>query len=200
MRILSLALCVLSIAPVSAIQDIGSVVTNQYFGLEVGANHLEMTNNNKGQKVGYAAGAKYGFDFNNGVRVEFAGKYRKNVKSTKYTLGETDIVLSKEYSSNYSWSYMANLIYDMHQLTTKTFIPYLGVGVGYCQNTQHNKIKYPVTSNTDKLKDNRFAYQGIVGARYALNVDYSTALEYQYFCGQSHAKHHNVSLSLNRHF
>lgn len=191
MKLLSLALCLLAIAPLSA---------SQYMGLEMGINHLEMTNSEKGQKVGVAGGVKYGFDFDNGVRIEVAGKYRHNEKSTRYNFADTDVVFSKSYTAHRSWSYMANLIYDMHQLTVKTFIPYVGVGVGYCQNTAHNKVKFAEITHSDKLKDNRFAYQGIVGARYALNLDYSTAIEYQYFCGQSHAKHHTVNLSLNRHF
>jgi len=191
MKLLSLALCVLAIAPLSA---------SQYVGLEFGANHVELTDQDKNPKIGYIAGVKYGYDFDNGVRVELASHYRKNVKSTQYIMGDEDQILSKHHKSLHSWSYMANCLYDITQISVKTFVPYVGIGVGYCQNTEHNTVKYDKTERADKLKDNRFAYQGIIGARYALNPDYSSSIEYQYFCGQSHAKHHTVNLSLNRHF
>lgn len=191
MKLLSLALCILAIAPLSA---------NQYIGLEFGANHIELTNQDKGLKVGYIAGVKYGYDFDNSVRVEVSSHYRKNVKSTQYVVGDEDQVLSKSYKGLHSWSYMVNCLYDIHQISAKSFVPYIGLGMGYCQNTEHNKVKLGDIAHSDKLKDNRFAYQGIVGARYGLNADYSTGIEYQYFIGQSHAKHHTVNLSLNRHF
>ncbi len=191
MKLLSLALFILAIAPLSA---------SQYIGIELGTNHLELTNQSSGLKVGYIAGAKFGYIFDSGIRLEATGHYRRNVRSTKYTFGDTDVVVSKNYQQYHSWSYMVNCLYDLNKIAVNAIVPYVGVGGGYAQNTQHDKQKFDTTKKSDKLKDGRFAYQGIVGAKYYLNADYSSALEYKYFCGQSHAKDHTVSLSLNRHF
>ncbi len=179
----------------------GSLSAAQYAGIELGTDHLELTNrSHTGMKVGYKAAVKFGYIFGNGIRTEAEVAYRKNHVRTKYNMGDADTVVSKEYSNYHSWSYMVNMLYDINQLATRDIIPYLGVGVGYCQNTDHNKIKSNTADRQDKLKDDRFAYQGIVGLKYAINADYATALEYQYFCGQSHAKAHSVGLSLIRTF
>lgn len=172
-----------------------------YVAVELGTQHLELTNQSlSGLKVGYKAGVKIGYIFGNGFRSELEVTYRKNHVRTKYNMGDTDVVMSKEYNNFNSLGYMVNALYDVNQLATKDIIPYIGVGVGYCQNTNQNKIKYDSVTKEDKLRDNRFAYQGIVGMKYAIDADYATALEYHYFCGQSHAKAHSVGLSLIRSF
>jgi opacity protein-like surface antigen len=173
--------------------------TYQYFGVDIGVNNLEPTNSsNKGLKVGSLGGIKYGYAFNSGIRAEAEIVYRFNTFRTKYNMAGTDIVLSKEYNRFHSWSFMANCIYDIMQLQTQEITPYIGAGVGYCQNTEKHKIKTNFRSTEDKLKDNRFAYQGIVGVRYAINATMGTALEYNYFCGKNHAKSHSVRMSFNR--
>jgi len=177
-----------------------NVFSGQYVGLNAGIDSLHLTSGKtQGLKTGYKAGLNYGYVFGNGVRSEVECTYDKNNYKTKYVV-ENDNVVSKEYNNIHSWAYMVNVLYDLKQLAVKEVTPYFGIGVGYCQNTQHNKIKYDSTTNEDKLKDNRFAYQAILGLKYAINTDYSTALEYHYFCGQSHAKSHRLGLSIIRSF
>jgi opacity protein-like surface antigen len=177
------------------------IFASQYFGIDLGINNIEPTNSsNRGLKVGTLGGIKYGFIFESGIRAEIEVAYRYNTFRTKYNMGNTDIVLSKEYNRFHSWSYMLNGLYDIAQLQTQQLTPYIGVGVGYCQNTEKHKIKTNFKSTEDKLKDSRFAYQGIVGVKYTINPEMGTALEYNYFCGKTHAKSHSVRMSLHRMF
>lgn len=186
------ALFILATAPALA---------SQYVAVEFGTNHMELTDrSDSGLKVGYKGAVKVGYIFSNGVRTEVEGSYRRNDFKTLYTFSDKDEVSSKEHRHIHSWSYMANVLYDIAALSFQGATPYFGAGVGYAQNTEHNKIQFNQETNKDKLRDNRFAYQAIGGVKYALNENYAAALEYQYHCGQSHAKAHSVGLSLIRHF
>jgi opacity protein-like surface antigen len=193
MKLLSLiTIFIISVSPVFA---------GQYVALDVGTSDLNLTNvSHSGLKVGLKAGIKYGYTFENGFRPEFECSYRKNNYSTKYSVGDQDLTVSKEYNNFHSWCYMMNGFYDLSNLSVSDIVPYLGVGVGYCQSVQHKKLRQIIGSNSSKLRDSRFAYQGIVGAKFAINEIYSTAVEYHYFCGQEHAKSHSVELALVRNF
>lgn len=193
MKLLSLlAVFTLSLSPVFA---------TQYVGVHLGTDNMNLTNvSHSGLKIGYKAGVKYGYVFENGFRPEFECSYRESNFSTKYDIGIEDQVYSKEYNNFHSWSYMVNGFYDLGQLSVKQIVPYLGVGIGYCQNVQHKKVRFNNSSNESKFRDNRFAYQGVIGAKYALDEVYSTTVEYHYFCGQAHAKSHSVELALVRNF
>ncbi len=193
MRILKLIACfMLASAPVLAVQ---------YAAAEFGTTSMELTNrSDSGLKIGYKGAFKYGYLFGNGIRTEFEVSYRRNDFKTVYEVGAADQLISKEHRNFHSWSYMANALFDVASLSYQAFTPYFGVGVGYAQNTEHNKISFETETNREKLRDNRFAYQAIGGIKYALDETYSAAIQYQYFCGQSHAKAHSVGLSLIRHF
>jgi opacity protein-like surface antigen len=184
------------LAPVVHIQN-----PHQYFGIIGGTNHCELTKeSNHGMKVGVNAGVKYGYIFGNGFRVEGEVAYRHNSFSTKYNVANLDILESKEYNHKHSWSYMANGFFDLANLQVGSIIPYVGAGIGYCQNTEKKKMKFADITNEEKTKDNRFAYQGIIGAKYQINADYSAGLEYHYFVGKSHAKEHSVGMIIARNF
>jgi opacity protein-like surface antigen len=188
-----LAVFTLSISPMFA---------SQYVGVQLGTDNMNLTNvSHSGLKIGYKAGMKYGYVFENGFRPEFECSYRKSNYSTKYAVGPEDQVFSKEYNNFHSWSYMVNGFYDLGQLAVKQVVPYLGIGVGYCQNVEHKKMRFSRgNSISSKFRDNRFAYQGIAGVKYALDDVYSTNVEYHYFCGKAHAKSHSVELALVRNF
>lgn len=172
----------------------------QYVGINAGTNHLVQTNKSTGPKTGMHLGGKYGYMFESGVRCEAEMIYRKNDYQTVYTIIDKDQVGSKEHNSSHSWSYMANVIYDIFALRTSDLVPYFGAGVGYCQNTEKNKIKYNDITKEDKLKDNRIAYQLIGGAKYKINDEYTAGAEYHYFVGKSHAKEHSVHVTVMRAF
>ena len=172
----------------------------QYFGIDAGINHLELTNeSDSGLKVGMRAGAKWGYIFDSGLRGEVELAYRINHFKTRYVLASEDQLKSKSYRSMHSWSYMINVLYDVKQLQVASVIPYVGLGIGYAQNTEKLKFKGDATHET-KERDNRFAYQAIIGAKYPINDTLSAGLEYHYFCGQSHAKDHSVGMTLVRTF
>lgn len=185
------ALCTVLISPIFA---------SQYAGLNVGTNNSLLTRESHNPKIGYQIGAKYGYFLGNGFRTEFSLGYKKNNFKTKYTMDSKDDIQSKEYRSMYAISYMLNGFYDFVQLKVMDVTPYLGVGLGYSQNSEKNKLKTDTNTQTDKFRDNRFAYQAIAGVKYDINADYSTAVEYHYCCSRSHAKDHSVDISVLRSF
>jgi opacity protein-like surface antigen len=173
----------------------------QYLGMAVGTDYCFLTNSsNSGLKVGIKAGLIYGYYFESGFRGELEVSFRKNSFRTKYNAKKDDLIISKVYRSMHSWTYMANLLYDINRLTYRTIVPYVGIGIGYCQFTDKNKYKSDTEVNVEKEKDDRFVYQGIVGARYSINPEVEAGIQYQYFCGQSHAKNHSITLSMIRNF
>lgn len=171
----------------------------QYVGLNLGTDYTFLTNkNDEGLKIGYKAGMTYGYALDSGIRAEIEVAYRKNSFRTKYDL-IGDATTGRSYHSMHSWSYMANVLYDIKQLNTYSVIPYVGLGVGYCQDTE--KLKYKADAVTEsKMRDDRFAYQAIAGLKYPVNEIVTLGLEYHYFCGRAHAKDHNVELALVRSF
>ena len=194
-RLLALIFATMSLTPVYA---------TQYFGFDLGINNCYLTSeSNKGMKNGIKSGIKYGYLFNTGIRTEAEVAYRVNHFKTIYNEASTDVISSKEYRSKHSWAYMLNIMYDIAQISTYDIVPYIGAGMGYCANTEKKKIKYENSQNEtheEKLKENRFSYQGIVGVKYALNQSVSTSLEYSYFTGKSHQKDHSISVFIYRGF
>jgi len=171
----------------------------QYVGVKLGTDYTFLTNkNDEGLKVGYKAGMNYGYALDSGIRAEVEMNYRKNSFKTKYVL-ENDETKSRSYHSMHSWAYMVNVLYDINKLDTYNVIPYIGVGVGYCQNTEKFKFK-AVDITESKERDDRFAYQAIAGVKYAVNENIAIGMEYNYFCGRSHAKDHNIGLTVIRNF
>jgi opacity protein-like surface antigen len=173
----------------------------QYVGVNVGTDYCFLTNkSNSGLKVGIKAGMTYGYYFDSGFRGELEVSYRKNSFRTKYNSKKDDALVSKEYNGMHSWAYLGNMFYDLNQLTYQQIVPYVGIGVGYGQFTDKIKYKSDSKVNVEKQRDDRFVYQGIAGARYAINENVFAALEYKYFCGKAHAKDHSIALSLIRNF
>lgn len=180
---------------------IGSVCAGQYVGLNAGLNNMVITKgSHDGLKVGCKAGFTYGMTFDSGLRTEFECSYASNNFRTKYVSGADDKLVSRSYNNNHSWSYMINGLYDLNQLQVMSVFPYVGIGCGYCQNTQHLKVKTDADSHSYKVKDDCFAYQAIGGVKYPINDQYAAAVEYHYFAGKEHAKDHSVGLHLIRNF
>jgi OmpA-OmpF porin, OOP family len=191
-KLLSLIFATISITPIFAAQ---------YAGVEIGLNHAILTNHSDTDlKTGMSGSVKYGYCFESGIRAEAQAIYRTNRFKTIYNFAEKDQILSKEYNSHHSWAYMLNVLYDVKPLQTYDIVPYLGLGVGYCQNTENHKLKFDDHSIQDKLKDNRFAYQGIVGAKYGIQDNIVTGMEYRYFTGNNHKKDHSIAMFVLRTF
>lgn len=192
MRILTLILAFLVI--------VSTANAGQYIGLGFGTNDKRLTNENHNPKIGYKLDAVYGFRYDNHLRTELAVTYNKNEFKTQHNLKDIDVLVSKEYRSFHSWSYMANLLFDVNPLSIDSFTPYIGIGVGYCESTEKAKIKYADISYKDMVRDGRFAYQGMIGLSHPIDQFYTASIEYKYNVGQSHAKNHSFGLSLLRSF
>ena len=177
-----------------------SLIAAQYVGINGGTDYPYRTNeSNSGQKVGYKVGAMYGYDWGNNLRTEAELAYRHAERSTRYVEKE-DRIESKEHRSNHSLALMVNAIYDINQLTWYNISPYVGVGIGYCQNTEKSKLQTEKYTNEEKERDDRFAWQGIVGFKYPFAEKMSLSAQYNYFCASEHAKHHGFSLIVIRSF
>jgi len=173
-----------------------SLSASQYVSFHGGTDYGFKTDvSNSGQKVGFKAGVTYGYGFSENLRGELEISYRQSHKRTVYD-EQND---SKQFQSNYSWAYMANIIYDIAQLNFKTVTPYVGLGAGYCKNVDHQKVK-AIEVISEKFRDNRIAYQLIVGGKYPIDENYSISADYKYFIGQQHKKNHSVNLGLARNF
>ena len=172
-----------------------------YFDIHGGSSFGHLTNtSNSGQKVGYKAGISLGTQLDHNIRVEAEATYRKNSRKTKYVYSQYDVLASKTHESADSWAFMGNVYFDVDALRYKTIVPYVGAGVGYCTNQTRSKIETALYRHEAKENDDRFAYQGIVGARYAYTPEVSVALQYHYFCGRAHTKDHSFGIHLAKHF
>lgn len=173
----------------------------QYVSLQAGADYPYRTDDSEhGQKVGYRLGGSYGYVFGNSIRGELELCYRDSSKRTSYVYSEGGDD-QKTHISNHSMSYMANVCYDIGQLSTFSMTPYVGAGIGICSNTYDMRTKKgDVTINKDSGKDDRFAWQIIAGAKYRVAEKTDVAIEYKYFVGAYHAKNHSISAALVRSF
>lgn len=173
----------------------------QYVGLSGGPDFFHHTGESqKGQKVGYKIGGVYGYKFANGIRAEAEIAYRNGDKRTVYEYSDNGPD-KKTHVSNYSMSYMANVSYDIGNLQMYGFTPFIGAGVGFCNNSFEKKTKIgDAVANRDKGKDDRFAYQLIAGAKYPVAEKLELSAEYKYFIGQYHGKNHSFSAALVRSF
>jgi opacity protein-like surface antigen len=173
----------------------------QYVSLSGGSDYCHRTDENgRGQKVGFKVGGTYGYKFSNGLRGEVELCYRDGHKRTSYVYveGADD---QKTHVSSHSMSYMANLLYDIGALQIYGVTPYVGAGVGVCSNTYELKSqKGDNVVNRDRGKEDRFAYQAIVGGKYPIAEKLDLAAEYCYNVGQYHGKNHSFGLSLIRSF
>ncbi len=185
---MTIAFFTLSLLPLTA---------GQYVGINVGMNNGVLTNQSHNDKVGFKLGANYGWKFDSNFRAEAEFSYRENhQKGSKST--ENGLV-TKKSNEKYSLTYMANVLYDVHQLDTYGVVPYFGLGIGYAQNTEQSTIK-STDSIRSKVRDNRLAYQAIAGVKMPINETLSIGAEYHYHAGKAHTKDHSLSVTMIRSF
>ena len=177
------------------------LTAGQYAGIHAGTDYRNQTaTSNSGQKVGCRAGAVYGYDFDNGIRTEAEISYREGHKRTQYSDDGEDQLIFRRYDSHHSWSYMANLCYDISQLQMWSLTPYFGIGAGYVQSVEHRKTKYDVVSHTEKRRDHGFAYQAIAGLKYPIADQVNMTAQYCYHIPGPHTKNHSVTVGLVKAF
>lgn len=178
-----------------------SAFAEHYVSAHFGPNHTHLSKeSNKGLKMGYKAGLTYGYGFASGIRVEGQISYLKNSYKAIANLNDENVLISKNYHTLQTSTYMANIIYDINDLSYQQIIPYFGFGLGYAKNSDKIKIKESDQSTISKTHDDRFAYQGIAGIKYPVNESVFAGLEYHYLCGRSHAKNHSVNMTLSKMF
>jgi opacity protein-like surface antigen len=175
-----------------------SLFAEQYVGGNFGTTYLHQTKDSDSPKVGYRLGAVYGYLFDSGVRVEADFAFRNNEYSKKYVESNAEIA-SETSRSMHSWAMLANVLYDVNQLSTYNVVPYVGFGVGYAHNVEKIKVK-SANATSEKKEDDRLAYQLIVGAKYPIADKVYAGVQYTYHVGRTHAKNHDASVHLVRNF
>lgn len=181
-----------------------------YVGAFGGANWLQnssMHGFKLKSKTGFTGAASLGYKFDNGFRVEGEVGYRRNRLDAKDRYSE---IYSSEFGSDhkrphgshYTWSYMANFLYDFDEVSCyiPNVVPYVGFGLGYAQSHTHLKGHDGYAERKGKETERGFAYQGIAGVGYRLTDSTTLAVEYRYFDGKNHSRDHGVGLALRQSF
>ncbi len=175
-----------------------------YVGAFGGANWLNFHHTHDVKlktRVGYATALSLGYKFNNGFRMEGEVAYRKN--QIKHGESTTFAENYKVSGSTYSWSYMANFLYDFDGVSCycPNIVPYVGVGIGYTHIGGHVKVHHDgLLIESKKGTGNGIAGQAIAGISYRLTQDTSLGLEYRYFVAREHARDHSLGLALRQSF
>ncbi len=109
----------------------------------------------------------------------------------------------KHHSRRYSWSYMANMLYDFESCSCyiQNVVPYVGFGLGYSQlhlkEKNHHNDLHKIGKDS---KQSGFAYQAIAGIGYNLTDSTTLAVEYRYLKGEKHPKNHTIGLAVRQAF
>ncbi len=178
-----------------------SLCATQYIGVGVGTNNLSNTTSETDPKVGHKVHAFYGYQFESGFIGELELHYRKNqAKNTDFIFNSEKPIAGKHKREHKGNGYMANVLYNLNVLALNGIVPYFGAGAGFCENSTNHKVVTALGKKSWKKNDNRFAYQGIIGVRFPVRLDYSVGLQYNYLVGQAHAKNHSFSLHALRNF
>lgn len=116
-----------------------------------------------------------GYDFG-AFRTELEGGYRTNDVS-----GVSGAALGNVGGRARNWSVMLNALYDID--TGTAFTPYFGGGIGAAfVDTDLTGTRPPGSAvGLFNGSETSFAYQGIVGASYALSPNLSLTADYHYF-------------------
>jgi OOP family OmpA-OmpF porin len=143
--------------------------------------------------------ASVGYGLGNGLRFEVEGNYRQNHTS----LQGSDTVNGGANVQEYG--VMVNGLYDI-DVGLGFMVPYVGVGVGYIENTLQNGRIYTNASSifapnqvgvnfTDSAKG-AAAGQAIIGAAFPLTYALSLTTEFR-FIGQFSSQSYNGAATLN---
>jgi len=123
-------------------------------------------------KIGGIADLSAGYATAMGLRaeLEFAWRWRNAIDSTESATPALRDLSGKSSSI----AFMGNVLYDVN--VGMPFTPYIGVGAGLAE------VRHSLNGVSDK--DWVFAYQGIVGASYAVTDNVAVTLDYRYFATQ----------------
>ncbi|MBN8531331.1 MAG: OmpA family protein [Alphaproteobacteria bacterium] len=117
---------------------------------------------------GWSALFHGGYQYGNGVRTEAELSWRHN--------NANNINSIDAEGDDMSWSVMLNALYDFDTGTPLT--PYVGGGVGFTW-LNFDKVTAPGTIFVDD-DNTSFAVQGILGASYKMDANYSFFADYRY--------------------
>ena len=181
-----------------------------YVGAFGGANWLnirKMDGFRLKSKTGYTGALSLGYKLDNGFRFEGEVGYRRNRLHAK---DRDDVFYSgydkRNHGSRYTWSYMANFLYDFEEVSCyiPNVVPYVGFGLGYAHSHTdikgHGEYSKEYSKERNKKSGNGFAYQGIAGVGYRLTDTTTLGVEYRYFAGKNHTHDNAVGLALRQSF
>lgn len=152
-----------------------------YFGIFGGGTAgFDIDSSRIDTSCGYYLGGKIGLSCFRLLRLEEELTYQR---SKVHTLSRGGFDFKHvEGHVNY-WSLMTNLLvnFDCPFIIT----PYFGGGVGYARGTGGGKgnldFKMSHKHTKEKINQNEFAWQGIIGLKYLICGELETSFEYRYF-------------------
>lgn len=175
--------------------------SNMYVGAFGGANFWSSSH----VRTGYLAGMNLGYRLAAHLRVEAEVAYRHNTLKIHAGSSSSSSESSDEVSrssSSYSgrdkihftvhtWSYMANLLYDIDCFSS-CVKPYIGGGLGL------GEVHARLTSGHHHYgtKKTKFAYQGIAGVKTAVTDCIDAGIQYNYFKVSDIKNNQSVALVL----
>ena len=176
---------------------------SQAISVKFGPDYPRWTDGSKsGQKVGFAAGMQYGYDFHDQVEGQVEILYRGAARRHQYDLDRDGEIIAKHQNKMDCMTYLANLIYKVSDVKLYGMTPHFGAGVGWQSNTDKYKFKSMIGQKTieSTRRDTRIALQAIVGFSYPLENEWEATCEYKYLTGKNHVKQHGVHLGLAKRF
>lgn len=158
-----------------------ALATGPYVGLGGGLNiQRDMDGSGPGfngsveSNLGWAGLLSLGYRWQNGLRGEIEGGYRRN------NVDKIDgCAACGSDGFTRAWSTMVNLLYDFN---LDPIHPYIGAGAGAANVRAGGIGPVPGTSINDS--DWAFAYQGIAGVSYKVSQPVELFAEYRYFATQ----------------
>lgn len=186
-----------------------------YLGGFGGANFIQTNKKNHGHshkntyKTGYDVGGFIGYRWCEGLRLEGEISYRNNQRKNNRSSSDDNDFQSSRNRHLETIAYMANGLYEIDLscwdccgCDNWEITPYLGGGIGFCQQKhEHHRFDSDGSSSRSKKWKSGFAWQLIAGAAYEISPCADLALEYRFFNGHEKKIYsHSVNLAAKYHF
>lgn len=156
-----------------------------------GANFLQNTtaSGNKAKyHPGYIVAGSIGYCSSWGVCLEGEFAFRRNGIKKIHFIGEG----SSHHGHFRTFSYMANLLWDIPSCLCWNIHPFIGAGVGYDCQKMHSSNSRIVFNQ----KWHHCSWQVMAGLAYPIFCNTDITLEYKFHEGGHHFKNHSVGVGL----
>ena len=145
---------------------------------------------------GYYIGGRIGFSCFNFFRLEEELSYQR---SKIHAIEKNGFHFHHVHGHVTFWSLMTNFLIDLD--CPFIISPYFGGGVGYTRESGHGRLSLKGDRQSkEKVNDNQFAWQGLVGLKYCVCLGLEASLEYRYFKVKEVEANHKFGMALTKFF